>query len=222
MNNMTIQEYIKNLLQTSTGKALCDSGDAYGRHWERNQERDFEAEPEVTFDLYYNETDDTTTIDPQLSVYHYLIRNLEVSELDELNYIDEETRLVAIAGLYYIHNSVNTYNGDSVLSQVLQYNMLTPRYDQYTDAQKEKMPRKDIFDINLDVELTDQYDYAILLSIHQGCDVRGGYTSPRIFKCTEEDFGYASVSYTIHGEDYEGWQCLNGKITLDDIKNIQW
>ena len=52
---------------------------------------------------------------------------------------------------------VNTYNGEDALSQVLQYVYFTADHEEY-----------------------------VVLQIHGGCDVRGGYTAPKVFKCSEE------------------------------------
>lgn len=56
-----------------------------------------------------------------------------------------------------IKQTINTYNSDSDLSQILQYSWLTINDEQY-----------------------------LLLQIHGGCDARGGYTDAKLFKPTEE------------------------------------
>lgn len=50
------QEKIIELLKEPTGRSILDSGDYYGRHWERNQGRDFVAEPpvELSFSVWPN------------------------------------------------------------------------------------------------------------------------------------------------------------------------
>jgi hypothetical protein len=53
---------------------------------------------------------------------------------------------------------VNTYNHENLLSQVLQYVYFE----------------------------TDDNSY-VILSIHGGCDVRGGYTRPRVFELNDSD-----------------------------------
>ena len=40
------REVIAEMLRENTGRSVLDSGDYYGRHWEANQNRDFEKEPE--------------------------------------------------------------------------------------------------------------------------------------------------------------------------------
>ena len=74
-----------------------------------------------------------------------------------------------------VGNSViNTYNGECNLDQTLQYLVLTIK----------EVP--DVYVENFGLE----YDTLVLLQIHNGADVRGGYTPPRIFSETEEAFGY--------------------------------
>jgi hypothetical protein len=37
----TTEQVLIGVLKGNTGRAICDSGDVYGKHWERNQNRDF-------------------------------------------------------------------------------------------------------------------------------------------------------------------------------------
>lgn len=161
------------LLTENTGRHLLDSGDAYGRNWQRNQGRDFQAEPPVTVDFKYG-------IEVTLNVYHFLNDRLSLASdldadfqafaegsdcerfglaavdawLEKLASDAEENGTEPPAGLYGEGKpfTVNTYNGESLLSQVIQYTYFTLGDDAY-----------------------------VALQIHGGCDVRGGYTAPRIF-----------------------------------------
>ena len=67
---------------------------------------------------------------------------------------------------YEIHGVSNTYNWENLLSQGLQFLTF---YD----------------------ENEDMY---IILQIHNGCDIRGGYTKPRFFKVLEEDYFFLAMS----------------------------
>ena len=167
---MNTKELIYSMLTESTGAHMLDSGGAYGRHWERNQKRsieDFENEPEqlYTWDGHY--------ICRTVSVFHYLSQ-LEQDELcEEFNAMpchdwdaeevfgvsDNQGRgLCWKAGLKLkVRHVFNTYNGDSDLSQVLQGGWIDVNGDEY-----------------------------LLLQIHNGCDVRGGYTDAKLFKCRED------------------------------------
>jgi hypothetical protein len=41
----TVETMVEQMLKTSTGTSILDSGSAYGRNWQRNQTRDFKSEP---------------------------------------------------------------------------------------------------------------------------------------------------------------------------------
>ncbi len=58
-------------LRENTGRHMLDSGGAYGRHWERNQLRDFEAEPEIQ-GRFERHREDNWCLSRSLSVFHFL------------------------------------------------------------------------------------------------------------------------------------------------------
>lgn len=165
---MKTQELIYSMLIENTGSHFLDSGGAYGRAWERNQDKtieDFEREPEeriVWTGDYLERT---------VSVFHYLSQ-LETDDLcDEFNAMPcEDWNCEALYGVSETQwnwlndlgdikttQTFNTYNGDSDLSQILQGSWLTINDEQY-----------------------------LLLQIHGGCDARGGYTDAKLFKPREE------------------------------------
>ncbi|MEM4067488.1 MAG: hypothetical protein QXV17_11605 [Candidatus Micrarchaeaceae archaeon] len=93
----------------------------------------------------------------------------------------------------------NTYEHDgSILSQVLQGII-------FSDA--------------------DENDFYIILQVHNGCDVRGGYTFPRIFKLVDVDYffiwqGDLSAGCecgTVYSDDggYH-WYVSDGVLTVQD------
>jgi len=174
----TVEQTIFEMLTECTGQALCDSGGAYGWNWEWNQNKtlkDFQREPEVSFDVDDDGNFETYTI----SVFHYLTKQLELDEIcqgfnrrnkNADNWNDERFYGVSDkAGKYLDKYNVkeqggfNSYNGEDFLSQVIQ-----GTYCQIAD---------------------NSY---VILQIHGGCDVRGGYTNARLFKVTS---------------GYEGWLC---------------
>lgn len=179
------QRVILAMLRENTGRHFLDSGGAYGRSWERNQTRDLVNAPASTLEarVYtHRDTDETT---PELSVthsvFHWLSDRLEYApELDAVfqRFADWPTRtdegclliMRQFADLVCKHEAragndagglykdgppriVNTYNGEDLLSQTIQYCYLD----------------------------TDTYGEIVILQIHGGCDVRGGYTRPRVF-----------------------------------------
>lgn len=172
---MDTKEVIASMLKENTGRHFLDSGDYYGRHWERNQERDFDKEPPVLlkFRPEYNEIEFT------INLYHFLCEKLEYDEDmqarydawveensdDNTGYLQDMTGFIHdenhdFAGIYGDGNPIveYTYNVDNALSQDIQFAF-------FTDDSRE------------------QY---VLLQIHNGCDARGGLTAPKAFRCTEE------------------------------------
>ncbi|MCK9567466.1 hypothetical protein M0R72_00790 [Candidatus Pacearchaeota archaeon] len=76
-----IKEIIAEMLTEDCGTHMLDSGGAYGRHFQRNQGRDFESEKstEVKFEIYNGKLDISMTH----NVYHWLVNRLELAtELD--------------------------------------------------------------------------------------------------------------------------------------------
>ena len=158
METITTNDVIASMLTENTGRHFLDSGDAYGRHWQRNAGMtadDWDAIPAASLDKWgcFN-----------LSTYHYLKERLEFApDLDamfqEFYAASEDSGYAASAewlaslGIEELH-SFNSYNGEDFLSQVIQG--ITFRYGDY-------------------------YDVYVILQTHNGADVRGGYSTPRVF-----------------------------------------
>jgi len=164
---------LKAMLTENTGIHMLDSGGAYERSWQQNAKRDFAAEPAATI------TVEEGYIDIRRSTYHFLNECLEFDEAMTLGFeqfckgievrsehraawltlMEEFVESINAKGIYGEGPPIvtNTYNHDSLLDQVIQY---------------------------VYFEL-DEQGY-VLLQIHGGCDVRGGYTAPRAFRCNIE------------------------------------
>jgi predicted NUDIX family phosphoesterase len=209
-------EKIIELLKYNTGKALCDSGDAYGRNYERNQDIDFEKTDRVEYEIY-TDNNGNSSIDFSVSLYHYLNEILEINNItdflnesynnwynnlndddDDCDYSEFLNYIGAYSNQKYIENS---YNYDNNLTQVIQYY---------------------IFNYNNRV--------FVFLQIHGGCDVRGGYTDPYIFELNGYLTGNVDVFGTIDNIDvtntYNGYSLTdengneieikeNSKVNLD-------
>lgn len=190
------------MLTESTGTAICDSGGADGRHWQRNQKKtidDFINSPECTLESYHYK-DNNWDLIPTIDLFHKLTSTLELDSLcDEFNSMPVENWNsdyygVSAEGFEWLENqgfqaigeAYNSYNGDSALSQVVQGQQLQLYGDDY-----------------------------LLLQIHNGADVRGGYTDAKLFRidCDASVFSeYCSFSYG-DGDgdqiDYVGGEFLN-------------
>lgn len=200
------QKAIYKLLTTSTGSALCDSGGVYGRHWERNQKKsiqDFIREPEIYIELTtyqydtnqptehlvqsnfhrtiyhydkekYPDRETNTEYSYTISMFHWLNKYFDLANTGNDPFVDKFNRLRKwqhdymedrqdeyLESIHYQKgDTFNSCNGDSNLSQVYTLTPVFPQGEEYNIYEH-------------------QYN---LLSIHQGCDVRWGYTTDIMVK----------------------------------------
>jgi len=223
---MTLEQTIAAMMTENTGTHMLDSGGACGRNWQRNAGAtidDFRARPSATLEIDIREFGGGKYVDlmPTVDIFHKLTSG--VIELDELcreynaRAVDDwgsdlngvshsnEEWLQAMGFEWDDREcGFNTYNWDNNFSQVLQGNFITRE----TEYGSEKY---------------------VLLQIHGGADVRGGYTDAKLFKLDDhaeeydllrDDCGF-SVEYddgeylelSWHGEwieDGEFGGCLMG------------
>jgi len=172
---METKQIIYEMLTENTGTHPLDSGFANGRMWQKNQVKtidDFENEEVEKYELH--KWNDNYELERTLSVYHYL-KDLETDDIcNEFNWLqhhsdnwesDCEPYGVSVEAWEYLNYEFkvdrdrifNTYNGDSDLSQVLQ---------------------------GANIRINDE-PY-IILQIHGGADVRGGYTDAKLFKLNDD------------------------------------
>lgn len=164
------EEIISSMMKENTGAHLLDSGGAYGRNHERNQGREFESEPratlntwgDLTISLYYFLNDRLTYLPKEDEDFHDWAGHRDEYWLTLMEEYPE-----AIGGKFEM--TINSYNHESLLSQVIQY-------VRYTN---------------------EAGDARILLQVHGGCDVRGGYTAPRVFEPADPDIGLFLESASI-------------------------
>lgn len=231
------QKAIYKLLTTSTWSALCDSGGAYGRHWQRNQARsiqDFIRDPQVYIELTHYIYDgekptehlvqsgfhitkyhydprwvlDSTSLSTTrtseervnnveysytISLFHWLDRYFDIANTENDPFVSKFNRLrkgqhdyledrqdeyLESIG-YQKGDTMNSYNWYSNMSQVYQ---LTP-----------------VYPIGTELAFWDQEYY--LLSIHQGCDVRWGYTTDIMVKIDPNEYPNETVYWHVEYTD---------------------
>ena len=157
----TTEQVIYEMLTESTGTNFLDSGGDNGRFWQRNQLRtleDFKKDELVSIDTKYNEI--------TLNIFPFLNEFLEYDQDENEHFNDylkangfnndnESTQIYFENALFngFECHHINTYNEDCILSQTLQIIYSGDIYENET----------------------------IALSIHNGADVRGGYTDFKIF-----------------------------------------
>lgn len=204
------RQVVVDMLCENTGRHMLDSGNHYGRNFETNEGKtadDFDKSPVSWVD------DDSAT----LNVYHYLLENLEyapdinanfqefTSKSEDSYYEDMHVYVSDYLGLkegdlYESGNfqTFNTYNYEGNLSQGLQGVS---------------------FNVN-------DCDY-VLLQVHGGCDIRGGYTRPRAFKVISDPYFWARQELTIMcknrhffcGSDVEWYEAETGSyVNMSEFK----
>ena len=179
-----IEREIADMLQTSTGTDMLDSGGLYGRNWQKNRlVVDFRKLKLLSVDVSnYN---GKLEVSFSLNIFHYLTSfldldaNTEKWNKDFKEFCDREDNQDSsypalceefVSRLYQlgeidndVSSSFNSYNREDMLSQVIQGEYFDGEYPEY-----------------------------VLLQIHQGCDVRGGYTAPRVLRI--KDFEYFAMA----------------------------
>jgi len=182
------QKLIIKMLTENTGKHFLDSGFENGRMWQRNQGKNFLAEPEITAEISDGKIDYVT-----VSTFHYLSQVLEldpfaikvnnmlkrkrakgidahwIGECDEI--LENWNEQISWSG-----DQFNTYNYENNLSQILQGRVF----------------------------VYDNTPY-VLLQIHGGADVRGGYTDTQCFELK----GYLTGNVDVYGSNDNGDEVEN-------------
>lgn len=133
MNATRTEQVIYEMLTENTGRHILDSGGESGRSWQKNQVKsldDFKNEARTRFDAKY--------YDATVSLFHHLTEKLEYSEemTQELNdyagHRDEswleimETFPQSMG--WRLLFTENSYNRESLLSQVIQYSVYDSGY----------------------------------------------------------------------------------------------
>jgi len=192
-----LEQFLLKQFTTNTGINMLDSGGDNGRKWQRNADKtitDFNSEPEVSVDLddwYFKHNTDTSDLVPTVSTWHHMNNNLELDGLcDEFNAIpcdnwdSGQAYGLSLAGADFLNSRGfkilepwNSYNYESNLDYVLQGANVIPE-----DSSNFEFP-----------------EY-ILIQVHLGADVRGGYTDAKLYKVSNEYFNTNPEVYgTIDG-----------------------
>jgi hypothetical protein len=191
-----LDQLLHSLFTENTGRHFLDSGGAYGRNWERNQSKsveDFVRGPSAWLEIWHREaTEDRPEdwdISPTLSLFHHLRDALDLDRFchkfnarpvedwgsDFYGVSRDGQRWLERMGFEPVGDGFNSYNWCANFTQVVQGQKLTRDGDDY-----------------------------LLLQIHGGCDVRGGYTDAKLFKfdCDPDYFLIESAGFYV--EDPEG------------------
>lgn len=159
------QQIVNAMLVEDTGRSLCDSGDYYGRNYDINRKQGLPLVPRSLPSFKYDSISVVHRLAawlPAMLEYNPTIQrkftrfaNLKANK-DKcwLEVMQEYCKKIEGKGIYGDGDSfvINSYNGEDLLSQTIQY-----------------------------CYWTDDTGAHVLLQVHGGCDVRGGYTAPKAF-----------------------------------------
>ena len=166
------QKIIYKMLIENTGCHIMDSGGDYGRAWQQNRKKDITQEPKINDDGIK-------------SLYHFLVDHLEFDPILDQKFKQfskrksDQSDWQLMREFAEIKNNPemidrpicdNSYNVDNCLSQDIQYCIFF-----------------------------DDYNEKVIIQSHNGADIRGGYSTPRVFNI-KEDFEYFLIDM-IRNED---------------------
>lgn len=193
----TLQK-LADMFTENTGAHFLDSGGAYGRNWERNQgltvddflaldDARWQRDWGITLDSWHY-LKDRLTYTKTAEVLTRLMNVWESQDYDNRNpWSLEDQESYLLEINATLGNGWNSYNWDNFLSQTLQGYDFTWNERQF-----------------------------VLLQVHGGCDVRGGYTRPVIFEaCCEawlHDCYSAELSCKTCSDEVGRWSATNGEL----------
>ena len=169
------EKIIYQMLIENTGIHMCDSGGKDGRNWQRNQKKsfkDFKNEPVIKKDddliiksLFHHLSESCEYLPDQTNMLETWINTNKYDWIKNKDGRSNEWNDVQEFMEKYTHsgkkiNCIYTYNEDNVLSQDIQF-----------------LYGGDIYESDV-----------IALSIHNGCDARGGLTDYKFFKIDYDTF----------------------------------
>lgn len=202
-------EMLASQFTENTGTHFLDSGGAYGRAWQRNQGKvvqDFLNAPSVSIDHKYQCY--------SINMYQWLLSNLTydslmqrrfeliIGETNDPHLVDAETFAEKMHdGSKYELRTFNSYNGESLLDGVIQGVLFTHHDQQY-----------------------------IALQIHGGCDVRGGYTAPKMYAMDMDEWHSEVIEFYCNAEgcewgadlDVTEWIERDGSFTRDPWEGSEY
>jgi hypothetical protein len=175
------KEVIVAMLRENTGRKLTDSGDYYGRNYDANKNRNFEAEKAGHFDIHVRDNEDIEVM-YVFSLYHWLMSRLQY---------DEEMDAI-------LQGYLKANEGSTVLRLVADFPLHLREKDRHvTDSHGQEVEGfpvtytynyENLLDQNCQFVLFEVDDVPyVTLQVHGGCDASMGMTMPRAFRVTGID-----------------------------------
>jgi hypothetical protein len=202
MASTDADEVIKSQLTENTGRHLLDSGSAYGRHWEENQDNPPWEKPEwnvsgydpedgyVTHNVYdfMHWTFGRDELAVALEVALYAFGNSSEQKRESwLTTMEEFATMVASEPLY--RDELSAMNiPDAAIEDVLGHNAELRSERSDGTALTHNTYNSECHSLSQCLQATTiggLYAEYVLVQVHGGCDIRGGYTAPRVYSARE-------------------------------------
>jgi hypothetical protein len=161
------EQVIFDMLTENTGVHMMDSGGDDGRMWQRNAKKtldDFRSEPFATIDPKYG--------DSSISLFHYMNQYLDFDEELTKHFEEFATQLPEEPWLEIIEEwlDVLSVESEGEFYSDARWNFNTYNFDLWWVNQT---LQGSFFGMN-------GKDF-LIVQVHGGADVRGGYTKPKVF-----------------------------------------
>lgn len=168
------EKIITEMLTESTGKASGDSGDTYGRHWEENQRDGIKTGGQP---IYWgiDEENKSYSISSSVPIFDFLSETVQYTE--ECQMLESLLPNLDYDMVFYIEDVINNPSNYNAKLQVFEENNLFG--SEVMNSYNYENALSQVFQYIWFEYGCDDY---IAISIHNGCDVRGGYTNIHIFK----------------------------------------
>jgi len=209
------QSVLLSMFTENTGKHMLDSGGAYGRNWQRNQSKSYAElaseyktargsirtyKGESTFELEAT-VNSLTYIENQTNyakqwdkAFHSIAKKKEYEEDSWMEFMETGFKefLESQGCVFGEEYGGNSYNGESALSQVIQW-------QSYSFETKEGKEHN-----------------IVAIQIYGGSDVRGGYSTPHIFECDDIPWFSGNSVYVGCGNCGSSFDSENGGYSYYD------
>lgn len=206
---MSTEQIIEAMMLERTAHHFGDSGDVYGRNYQKNKNNGIDKDELSPIDFYVDKEAQTIHLSQTVNIYDFLTKHLDKSckadNIEKILYTVMEQQNIDMYSIFEIqelfkNNFLDKYVYDNY-------------YDETIDDYTEDYYLKDIpFELNPSpyfkgydwintyngeefvsqtlqfMCFTDGYNDYVLLQIHGGCDVRSGYTRPQVFEIEDIDY----------------------------------
>ncbi|MEX0568651.1 MAG: hypothetical protein Q6363_005755 [Candidatus Njordarchaeota archaeon] len=204
------EKLLMEMFWENTGAHFLDSGDIYGRWWQTNREyNDLRQKPEFWVEV--DEDSDGLYFVFGLDTFHYLRKFLVLDEtaiklnkmFDEFAEQPENRDKSWLTVMEkFARFILDNWEDEPEFSEAW------GPYNSYNDPDYCYLDQG----IQYVVLNSGKAESYIILQVHNGCDIRGGYTKPRIFKIKGTgEYEYPIIDLIDHwGDLYFGCDCVYG------------